>query len=290
VTFGFIEARAAQLFATAGAAPAVALANPLSAKFDTLRPSLAAGLVDAVAHNRRHGRDDVRLFEIGTRFASDGETRGVGLAWTGLAEAIHWSGGARPVDFFDATGVIGVLCRALGVPVRFEPTREPFLVAGQAASVVCADGPTAGTTVGLIGQVAPAVADARGLPRQDRVLVAELNLDLLERARMASTDATRPLPRYPFVVRDVSIVVSDALPAEIIRGTIQTAGQHGPAPLVSIGFFDRYQGKGIPEGSVSLSVRLTFQSAERTLTDIEVQESVAAILAALVSEHRATQR
>jgi phenylalanyl-tRNA synthetase beta chain len=290
VTFGFIEARAAQLFATAGAGPAVALANPLSAKFDTLRPSLAAGLVDAVAHNRRHGRDDVRLFEIGTRFASDGETRGVGLAWTGLAEAIHWSGGARPVDFFDATGVIGVLCRALGVPVRFEPTREPFLVAGQAASVVCADGPAAGTTVGLIGQVAPAVADARGLPRQDRVLVAELNLDLLERGRMASTDATRPLPRYPFVVRDVSIVVSDALPAEIIRGTIQTAGQHGPAPLVSIGFFDRYQGKGIPEGSVSLSVRLTFQSTERTLTDIEVQESVAAILAALVSEHRATQR
>jgi phenylalanyl-tRNA synthetase beta chain len=59
---------------------------------------------------------------------------------------------------------------------------------------------------------------------------------------------------------------------------------------VSIGFFDRYQGKGIPEGSVSLSVRLTFQSTERTLTDIEVQESVAAILAALVSEHRATQR
>jgi phenylalanyl-tRNA synthetase beta chain len=290
VTFGFIEARAAQLFATAGAGPAVALANPLSAKFDTLRPSLAAGLVDAVAHNRRHGRDDVRLFEIGTRFASDGETRGVGLAWTGLAEAIHWSGGARPVDFFDATGVIGVLCRALGVPVRFEPTREPFLVAGQAASVVCADGPTAGTTVGLIGQVAPAVADARGLPRQDRVLVAELNLDLLERARMASTDATRPMPRYPFVVRDVSIVVSDALPAEIIRGTIQTAGRRGPAPLVSIGFFDRYQGKGIPEGSVSLSVRLTFQSTERTLTDIEVQESVAAILAALVSEHRATQR
>ena len=150
--------------------------------------------------------------------------------------------------------------------------------------------PRRGTTVGLIGQVAPAVADARGLPRQDRVLVAELNLDLLERARMASNDATRPLPRYPFVVRDLSIVVADVLPAEIIRGTIQAAGEHGPAPLVSIGFFDRYQGKGVPEGSVSLSVRLTFQSAERTLTDVEVQESVDAILAALVSEHRATQR
>ena len=290
VTFGFIEARAAQLFASVGAPPPVALANPLSAKFDTLRPSLAAGLVDVVAHNRRHGRDDVRLFEIGTRFAAEGETRGVGLAWTGSADEVHWSGGGRPVDFFDASGVVGLLCRTLGAPVRFEPTREPFLVAGQAASVVCTDGPSAGTTIGWVGQVAPGVADARGLPRQDRVLVAELDLDLLEHARMASTDATRPLPRYPFVVRDVSIVVSNALPAEIIRGTIQTVGQSGPAPLVSIVFFDRYQGKGIPEGSVSLSVRLTFQSAERTLTDVEVQASFDAILAALVREHHAVQR
>ncbi len=55
-------------------------------------------------------------------------------------------------------------------------------------------------------------------------------------------------------------------------------------------FFDRYQGKGVPEGAVSISVRLTFQAADRTLTDAEVQQSVDAILAALVHEHRAVQR
>jgi phenylalanyl-tRNA synthetase beta chain len=98
-TFGFIEARAAQAFALNGHTPPVALANPLSAKFDTLRPSLVPGLVDALAHNRRHGRDDVRLFEIGTRFTLDGETRAVAMAWTGSATALHWSGDRRPVDF-----------------------------------------------------------------------------------------------------------------------------------------------------------------------------------------------
>jgi phenylalanyl-tRNA synthetase beta chain len=74
VTFGFIEAKAAEPFVSADAgtqSALVRLANPLSAKFDTLRPSLLPGLVDAVAHNRRHGRRDVRLFEIGTRFAHD---------------------------------------------------------------------------------------------------------------------------------------------------------------------------------------------------------------------------
>ena len=100
----------------------------------------------------------------------------------------------------------------------------------------------------------------------------------------------RALPRHPSVVRDLSIVVADTLPAENIRGTIQAAGEQAPAPLVSIAFFDRYQGKGVAEGAVSLSVRLTFQAPDRTLTDADVQQSFDRILAALVREHSAVQR
>ena len=122
------------------------------------------------------------------------------------------------------------------------------------------------------------------------MFVAELNLDRLQRARRRGSDATRPLPRHPFVVRDLSIVVADTLPAEIIRGTILAAGRDLPAPLAAISFFDRYQGKGVPDGAVSLSVRLTFQAPDRTLTDAEVQQSVDTILAALVREHAAVQR
>jgi phenylalanyl-tRNA synthetase beta chain len=142
--------------------------------------------------------------------------------------------------------------------------------------------------------MAPALLDERGLPRQDRVVVAELDLDrlatALEAAGAARSDAAQPLPRYPFVVRDISIVVDDGLPAEIIRGTIQAAATGGAAPLAAISFFDRYQGKGIPEGRVSVSLRLTFQSLERTLTDAEVQQSVDRIVAALAQAHGAVQR
>jgi phenylalanyl-tRNA synthetase beta subunit len=55
-------------------------------------------------------------------------------------------------------------------------------------------------------------------------------------------------------------------------------------------FFDRYKGKGVADDAVSLSVRLTFQSPERTLTDGEAQQSFDVILAALVREHGAVQR
>jgi phenylalanyl-tRNA synthetase beta chain len=60
--------------------------------------------------------------------------------------------------------------------------------------------------------------------------------------------------------------------------------------MVTVRIFDRYAGQGVPNGRVSLSVRLTFQSANRTLTDGEVQRSVDTILAALVREHGAVQR
>ena len=171
------------------------------------------------------------LFEIGTRFAPQGETRAVGVAWTGAAAPLHWSGSGRAVDFFDVKGVVELLARALGVSLGFAPADEPFLVAGEGAAIVCAGGPADGSVVGLAGQIAPPVADARGLTRQDRVFVAELNLDQLERARASSSDATQPLPRFPFVVRDLSIVVASTLPAEIIRGTIQAAARDVPAPL-----------------------------------------------------------
>jgi phenylalanyl-tRNA synthetase beta chain len=286
VTFGFIEAATAALFRSPQEPEPIAIANPLSGKFDTLRGRLIPGLVDVVAHNRRHGRRDVRVFEVGTRFSPAGETRALAVAWTGGATPEHWSGSTREVDFYDVKGVIERLCAALSAPVDFTARADDsFLVPGQSASVSAG-----GARVGSLGVLSPAIADQRGLPRQDRVIVAELDLDALTAARVEGSDAARPLPRYPFVVRDLSIVVPNSLNAEIIRGTIRSAADSSAAPLVAIGMFDRYQGKGVPEGSVSLSFRLTFQSDARTLTDAEVQQAFDNILSALVKAHGAVQR
>jgi phenylalanyl-tRNA synthetase beta chain len=54
--------------------------------------------------------------------------------------------------------------------------------------------------------------------------------------------------------------------------------------------FDRYSGKGIPEGKVSLSLRLTFRSVDRTLTDAEVQSAMDTVMNALREKHGAVQR
>jgi phenylalanyl-tRNA synthetase beta chain len=286
VTFGFIQSDAARAFVPDRIGDLVAVANPLSALFETMRPSLVPGLVDAVAHNRRHGRRDVALFEIGARFtASQGETRGVGLAVTGAAEPTHWSGPSRDVDFFDAKGVVEQLCAIFDVTATFETATLRSFVEGQTARIVVANQP-----VGVVGLLSPTLAESRGAPRQDKIYVAEIDLERLAGQPRDRDGQTRPLPRHPSVVRDVSIVVPEALPAEIIRGTIQAAAASAPAPLVADTFFDRYKGKGIPDESVSLSIRLTFQAADRTLTDADVQQSVDAIVAALKRAHNAEQR
>ena len=106
-------------------------------------------------------------------------------------------------------------------------------------------------------------------------------------AMATGTRPIDPLPKQPSIVRDLSLVIDQRLPAADVRGTIRA---HAPATLVSVREFDRYQGKGVPEGQVSLSVRLTFRDPDRTLTDTEVQRAIEAIVAALAREHQATLR
>ena len=281
MTFGFVASTAAAPFA--GEGELVPIANPLSENFAVLRPSALPGLIDAVAHNRRREQRDVRLFEIGARFSRDGgERRSLACAWTGTAVSEYWGGGTRDVDFFDMKGVVERVADALRLDVRTEANREGWLVPGRSAAVM-----TDGLRIGVLGQLAPAIAEAHGLAVQDAVYVAEIDLDEADAAAPKEEARVDPLPRYPSVTRDISILVDETLAADAVRATVRSAA---PPTLVQIREFDRYQGKGVPDGKISLSLRLTFRASDRTLTDAEVQSAMDAVLAALKQQHSAIQR
>jgi len=281
VTFGFVAEGAAAPFAADGdLAP---IANPLSENFAVLRPSALPGLIDAVAHNRRREQRDVRLFEVGARFSrAHGERRAVACAWAGAASGEHWSGSTRQVDFFDMKAVAERVCEAVGVSVDIAPHQEKWLAPGQSAALV-----HNGRHVARFGQLARDIVDAHGLPAGEPVYVADIDIDALEEAAAGRDPRVQPLPRYPSVTRDISMLVADTLPAADVRHTIRSAA---PATLVNISEFDRYQGKGIPENKVSLSLHLTFRASDRTLTDAEVQAAMDRILSSLKENHSAVQR
>ena len=284
-TFSFLERQAAEPFLPSGVDP-VAIANPLSEKFAVLRPSLLPGLLDALVYSRRRETDDVRLFEAGAIFLPGGEANRVGWMLTG-ARTVHWGGSAGDLDVFDSKGIAELIGEAFGVRITAQPAAAlPWYVPGRAAELVIAGAGAQAIVVGHVGELLPAIVAGRGLT-QGTVVAGELDHVAVESHAPGLAHAIQPLPRFPSIVRDLSIFVSDRLPAADVRGTIRSSA---PRTLVSVREFDRYQGKGVPEGSTSLSLRLTFRDAERTLTDAEVQKAVDAIVGALAAGHGAVLR
>jgi phenylalanyl-tRNA synthetase beta chain len=244
------------------------------------------GLLDALVYNRRRETEDVRLFETGAIFRPDAESTRAGWVMTG-SRGSHWSDPQDAVDFFDAKGIADRIGEAFGLQINATASLvTPWFVPGRAASLsVRAGGED--RIVGSVGQIAPAIAEARGLAQGATVVGGEIDHELLASLAPAAAQTIDSLPRFPSIVRDLSILVSDRLPAADVRGTIRS---NAPQTLVSVREFDRYQGKGVPEGMISLSIRLTFRDASRTLTDAEVQDGVNTIVASLTTAHGAILR
>ena len=280
VTFTFMEAAAAAPF-VADAGALVTIANPLSEKFAVLRPTIIPGLLDSLIYNRRRGITDVRLFEAGAVFESTGESQRVAWVLCGARDA-HWGQRAESVDLFDALGIAEVLVDGWGLSVTSEAADDvPGYVRGRTAWIK-----SGSTTIGVVGQIDPAVAESRGIPAGVIVVGGELDLAALS-GDPSSPRRVAPLPRFPAVVRDLSLVVDASLSAATVRATIR---QPSCGTLREVREFDRYQGKGIPDGKISLAYRLTFRDADRTLTDREVDEAMDLIIAALQRECGATVR
>ncbi len=275
MTFTFIERAWAAPFAADD--QLVSLKNPLSEKFAALRPSLVPGLLESLIYNRHRQVVDIRLFELGATFSrAAGERRAVGWVLSG-SRGTHWSGDLGPLTFSDTKGVADLLAGAFRVGLTSHAADDcPWLTPGQAAALTTGSG----QVVGWIGRL----ASTRGI--DEAVFAGELQLDVLANASTGPSPID-PLPRHPSIVRDISIVVDERLPAATVRGTIRSAA---PVTLVAVAEFDRYQGTGVPAGQVSLSLRLTFQDAARTLTDAEAHAAVDAIVAALRREHGAVLR
>jgi phenylalanyl-tRNA synthetase beta chain len=114
----------------------------------------------------------------------------------------------------------------------------------------------------------------------------ELNLSALLAVKKREFQF-REVSREPSVRRDLAVLVDRTQPAGALQEEIRKVG--GP-DLVSVEIFDRYEGRGIPEGRVSLAFRLVFQRADRTLTDAEVTRVTERVVAALTERFGAELR
>jgi phenylalanyl-tRNA synthetase beta chain len=237
-----------------------------------------------LALNQNRGNPDVRVFEIGTTFAPRRaedvdrplhEELWAGIALTGLRERRSWSASRDRVDVYDAKGLGELALGAAGASgwetLSWAPGAGPlYLEAGRAAALS-----VGGREAGWFGELALQVREAFDLPVP--VFVAELSLTALG-ATPEVVPRYRPLPRFPPVQRDLAI----AVPAGVTAGDVEAHVRAMRVPLlVRIVLFDVYEGGQVGEGRRSLAFGLTYQAPDRTLTDREVNDLHARIVAAV---------
>jgi phenylalanyl-tRNA synthetase beta chain len=245
----------------------IALQNPLSSDMDVLRPSLMPGLLDSLRHNVSRKNNDVALFEIGRVFQNENgkttEQRHLAIAITGLRQGGFWTGAERDAtyDIFDLKGILEEFLEQFGLRgVNYARQAEsaPPLIE---SALVQLGGKL---MLGAMGQLSPVIA--RRYDLRDRVVVAELNLDMLV-ARRNTEKSFKPLPAFPPVRRDVAMIVPESLTHEAVLNAVKKLK---PANLERVELFDVFHGQNIPAGQKSMAYAFTYRHAERTLTDAEV--------------------
>jgi len=290
VTWSFISKPHAELFG--GGSPALALANPIAADLSDMRPSLIPGLAEAAERNARRGQKDVALFEVGQIFLGDGENDqriAAAALRRGMAkrqgEGRHWSGGGG-VEVFDAKGDVLALLASLGVAasaVQIVPGGPAFLHPGRSATLQF--GPK--NIIGWFGQLHPSACEA--LDAEGPLVAFEIVLDAIPAPKPKPTKAKAKLERSEFMPleRDLAFIVTEATrAADLVKAALGA----DRALVTGAQVFDVYRGAGVPEGHKSIAVSLSLQPRERTLTDSEIEATVAKIVAEVSKKTGATLR
>ena len=264
VTFSFTDAARALMLRGPDDEPAIPLLNPMSEDAALMRQHPLEGVLGVAGTNGRRRQPNVRVFEMARTYApaEDGtrETRWLTIALTGARSDAGWYADASPVDVYDAKGFAEHALAALGVRAAaaaggrltgFEPDCHGRFVADD------------GATLGEFGEVAVPVRAAFGI--EAPVFAVALDLEALA-ARPRPTPRHEPLPRYPAVQRDMAFVLGPS--QELAAADLESALRAEAGPLLrDVTLFDVFR---FPDGRRSLAWRLTFQAADRTLTDEEI--------------------
>lgn len=264
----------------------VALQNPLSEEQSVMRTLLFPGLLEVLQRNINRRNRDVAVFEMGRLFFPAGENplpREVPVLAAAVTGKTPGGWNCRPMemDFYFLKGALEALLRDTGVrDLTFQAVSgEPGFHPGRTAEVF-----SGGQKLGVIGELHPDVLEAYDL--NQRVTVFEIDFERL--AELSGSPVVyRPLPRFPGVERDLAVLVRLDVPAAELVDVIR---REGGGILRDVRVFDVYQGEQVAEGYRSIAFSLYFQAGDRTLTDDEVNEKVAAITRALEQEQGATLR
>lgn len=240
--------------------------NPLRQEESAMRTTLIPALLNNVSLNLNRGEKMLRLFEVSRVFLSSKEKLPDEI--TQLTAVFHKENTASLWHenhdcFYDLKGVIENIfqdLRVKGLSFIEDGNSEPYMHPGKSSSIIVND-----KKIGSIGILHPGTAEAFDI--KGNIAVVEI-YDINKIIDLTSNKITyAALPKYPYVERDVALVVRDDITAAAVRKEILDVKSD---IIESVNLFDVYKGKPIPPEKKSLAFSIRFRSPEKTLTDEEV--------------------
>ena len=268
VSYSFLEAQVERELC--GNEHPVTLQNPIASNLAVMRSSLIGGLVGALRFNLNRKQSRVRLFEVGACFAKSGhdyvQTQRLSGLCHGEAQPEQWGVAARPVDFFDVKADV----EALFAPrvLRFVAATHPALHPGRSAQIFCGE-----QMAGWIGELHPHWQQQYDIAQA--CVWFEIELGVLTQARVPLMSE---IPKFLPVRRDLAVVVDEGVTVQ----TLLDAMQGISVPYVAeLALFDVYRGKGVEQGKKSVAFRVLLQDTHKTLTESEIEPSIAQLVEVL---------
>ena len=276
ITYSFISEDLDRDFRVLGSA--LPLLNPIASQMGVMRGTLIGGLIQTLRHNMNHGQDRLRIFEVGRAFISasaDQQPLRLAALACGSVQGEKWGEKARKVDFYDLRGDLEALMHPMLVEIR--SANLPAMHPGQCAEIL-----VNGNVSGWLGALHPQLTQKYGFSHPPVLLEIDL-APLLDRG----VPRYRALPRFPAVRRDIAVIVDARLTLAELLASIKALD----LPLLAdVNCFDVYQGQGVGADKKSLAFNMLLQHTEKTLTDSEIDSTVAEVVNLLAKNHNAILR
>lgn len=258
----------------------LSLANPLTQDYVYMREELASTMLDIAVRNETFD-PQLKIFELNRVYLPTG-TKSLPLEQSNLAVLVN--GESREKTFYEAKGIWEYIENKIGMDKQtcryVMDAHCPIFDPRASARIVYAE-----KEIGIIGVVSAGSKAIAGSKKENAII--EINFDLLADIIADTIRTYTPVAKYPSVSRDFAFVLESDIPWEEIDDVIRDSVKN---LVTQVDLVDVYTGKHIASGKKSITVRVTLQSDDRTLSDEDITRASDAIIAAMKEKFTATIR
>jgi len=240
--------------------PLVKMINSLSSELDALRPGMLESGLEVIAYNVNRKAQDLKLYEFGNIYRTDHvgkyqQSARLAIWVTGNSRPQHWQQAALKSDLYYLKGIVAHIFDTCGIKKIKETETEGGIIEWKRGSQALA-------------KAMAVTADRLKLfDIKQEVFYAELDVELLAEAADSVKVRYAELPRFPFMKRDLALVLDKNVPYSKVAAIAQAQKWEA---LKEYELFDVFESEKLGPGKKSLALSFTFQLNDRTLTDEEV--------------------